>query len=183
MEAHRRFDLFILGNQDLSQERTMITKHGLFLGYAAMPHTARLATGFAVLLLAAMFSFTGCPTEDDSGGGGGGGNTGVGLTVKLGASGNPYTLYALKDEPTLANVDSLIASAAGQSVATTTNPTESIVFYWATGKQPVDGMYYLVAISPVSKKAFQELGPTSVSIVGGETTTDLTSVARWDRLE
>jgi hypothetical protein len=37
----------------------MITKHGLFLGYAAMPHTARLATGFVALLLAAIFTLTG----------------------------------------------------------------------------------------------------------------------------
>jgi hypothetical protein len=43
----------------------MITKHGLFLGYAAMPHTARLATGFAVLLLAAMFTLIGCTDNAD----------------------------------------------------------------------------------------------------------------------
>jgi len=165
----------------------MITKHGLFLGYAAMPHTARLATGFAVLALAAMFSFTGCPTEDndDDSGGGGGGNTGVGLTVKTWESGS-FTLYALTTVPTAANVDSLIASAAGQSVATTTSALVSVDFLWATGKQPADGTYYLVVVSSAKKRAFSDQSdqaPTSVSIVGGKTTAKTDDALSWPTLE
>jgi hypothetical protein len=47
-----------LGDVGLLKEQTMKTKHGLFFG-------------FAVLLVAAIFSLTGCPTEDDDDGGGG----------------------------------------------------------------------------------------------------------------
>jgi hypothetical protein len=156
----------------------MITKHGLFLG------KARLATGFAVLLLAAIFTFTGCSDGDDGDDGGGSGHTGVGISVKLGADDNPFILYALKDKPTAANVAGLIAAAAGQSIPTTIKPMESIDFYWATGKQPADGAYYLVVISSAAKKAYSPSDdPVTVPIASGKTTTETANAFSWNTLE
>jgi hypothetical protein len=61
------------------KENTMKTKHGLLFG-------------FALIALAAIFTFAGCPTEDDDGGGGGG--------PKITISGTPQVGQTLTATPT-----------------------------------------------------------------------------------
>jgi hypothetical protein len=86
-----------------NKENTMKTKHGLLFG-------------FALIALAAIFTFAGCPTDDDDGGGGGGSSAAGTLTITGLADHNGKYVIAENDTSSaITGVYRLFAAASSMS--------------------------------------------------------------------